>query len=58
MIMYCNMNSCIRRLSVRNIINEQIAILNNLRTYLSVKSRSHDINGFTLNEVNDILKYL
>ena len=41
-----------------NINDEQIAIVNNLSTLLSVKSGNHYINNFTLIEVNDLIKYV
>ena len=39
-------------------INSSIKLLNNLSTLLSVKSGSHDINGFNFNEVNDLIHHI
>ena len=36
-------------------MHEQVAIVNNMITLLSVKSGSHDINGFNFNEINDLI---
>ena len=56
--MYSNINSSIKLLSASNISDEQVAIVNNLSTLLSVKSRSHDIIGFNFNEVIDLIHQL
>ena len=50
---YSNINSSIKLLSANNISDEQVAIVNNLSTLLSVKSGSDDINGFNFNEISD-----
>ena len=34
------------------------AIVNNFRTLISVKRGSHVINGFTTNEINDLVDQL
>ena len=52
--MYSNINYSIKLLSASNINDEQVAIVNNLSTLLSVKSGSHDIIGFNFNEVECI----
>ena len=44
--MHSNINSSIKLLSSSNLSDEQVAIVNNLSTLLSVKSGSHDIHGF------------
>ena len=58
--MHSNINSstCIKLLSSSNISDEQVAIVNNLSILLSVKSGSHDINGFNFNEVNDFIHHI
>ena len=43
---FSNINSSIKLLSSSNLSDEQVAIVNNLSTLLSVKSGSHDIHGF------------
>ena len=58
-----NSNTCIRyKLAFYryryNISDEQVAIVNNLSTLLSVKSGSHDIIGFNFNEVNDLRHHI
>ena len=55
---YYTINSNIKLLSGSNINDEQIAIVNNLSTLLSVRSGNNYINDFTLNKVNDLLNYL
>ena len=52
------MDSNISRLSLRSMNDNQIAIVNNLRTLISVKGVSHFINGFTTNEINDLVNEL
>ena len=52
-----DMDSNISRLSVRSMNDNQIAV-NNLRTLISVKGVSHFINGFTTNEINDLVNEL
>ena len=44
-------------MSIIEIIN-QTAIVNNLKTVISVKRGSHFINGFTTNEINDLVNQL
>ena len=58
MYMYSNINSSIKLLGASNISDEQVAIVNNLSTLLSVKSGSHDIIGFNFNEVNDLIHHI
>ena len=48
-------NSKISRLSVRSMNDNQIVIVNNLRTLIFVKEGSHFINSFTTNEINDLV---
>ena len=55
--MHSNINSSIKLLSSSN-LSEQVAIVNNLSTLLSVKSGSHDIHGFNFNEVNDLIHHI
>ena len=55
---YRTINFRIKQLSGSNINNEQIAIVNNLSTVLSVRSGNNFINDFTLIEVNDLINYL
>ena len=55
---YRTINFKIKQLSGSNINNEQIAIVNNLSTVLSVRSGNNFINDFTLIEVNDLINYL
>ena len=55
---YRTINFSIKQLSVSNINDEQIAIVNNLSTVLSVRSGNNYINDFTLIEVNDLINYL
>ena len=55
---YRTINFIIKQLRGGNINDEQIAIMNNLSTLLSVKSGNHYINNFTLIEVNDLINYL
>ena len=55
--MYSNINYSIK-LSASNISDEQVAIVNNLSTLLSVKSGSHDMIGFNFNEVNDLIHHI
>ena len=38
--------------------DNQTAIVNNLKTLISVKGGSHFINGFTSNEINDLVDQL
>ena len=56
--MHFNINSSIKLLSASNLSDEQVAIVNNLSTLLSVKSESHDINGFNFNEINDLIHHI
>ena len=56
--MHSNINSSIKLLSSSNISDEQVAIVNNASTLLSVKSGSHDMNGFNFNEVNDLIHHI
>ena len=56
--MYRTINFSIKQLSGTNITDEQIVIVNNLNTLLSVRSGNHYINNFTLIEVNDLINYL
>ena len=59
--MYSNINSSINLLSASNTRisdEQQVAIVNNLSTLLSVKSGSHDIIGFNFNEVNDLIHHI
>ena len=56
--LHSNINSSIKLLSSSNISDEQVAIVNNLSTLLSVKSGSHDINGFNFIEVNDLIHHI
>ena len=53
-----NINSSISRLTVSSVNYTQIAIVNNLKTRISVKGGSHIINGFTTNKVNDLVNEL
>ena len=53
---YRTINFSIKQLSGSSINDEQIAIMNNLSTLLSVRSVNHYINDFTLTEVNDLIK--
>ena len=55
---YRTINFSIMQLSGSNINDEQIAIVNNLSTLLSVRSGNNYINDFTLIEVNDLINYL
>ena len=55
---YRTVNFSIKQLSGSNINDEQIAIVNNLSTLLSVRSGNNYINDFTLIEVNDLINYL
>ena len=55
---YRTINFSINQLRGSNIYNEQMAIVNNLSTLLSVKSGNNYINDFTLIEVNDLINYL
>ena len=50
-----NTNLSISRLSICSMNDNQTAILNNLKTLITVKGRSHVINGFTANEINDLV---
>ena len=56
--MHSNINSSIKLLSSSNLSDEQVAIVNNLSTLVSVKSGSHDIHGFNFNEVNDLIHHI
>ena len=56
--MYRTINFSIKQISGSNINGEQIAIVNNLSTLLSVRSGNNYINDFTLIEVNDVINYL
>ena len=38
--------------------DDQTAIVNNLKALISVKGGSHVINGFTTNEINDLVDQL
>ena len=57
-----NINSSISRLSICSMNvsfkQHQTAIVNNLKTLISVKGGSHVINGFTTNEINDLVDQL
>ena len=53
-----NINSSISRLSICSMNDNQTAIVNNLKTLISVKGGSHVINGFTTNEINDLVDQL
>ena len=53
-----NINSSISRLSICSMNDNQTAIMTNLKTLISVKGGSHDINGFTTNEINDLVDQL
>ena len=55
---YRNINFSIKQINGSNIIDEQIAIVNNLSTVLSVRSENHCINNFNLIKVNDLISYL
>ena len=55
---YRTINFSIKQLSGSIINDEQIAIVNNLSTLLSVRSGNNYINDFTLIEVNDLINYL
>ena len=55
---YRTINFSIKQLSGSNINAEQIAIVNNLSTLLSVRSGNNYINDFTLIEVNDLINHL
>ena len=57
-IIYRTINFSIKQLFGTNITDEQIVIVNNLNTLLSVRSGNHYINNFTLIEVNDLINYL
>ena len=35
--------------------DNHIAIVNNLKTLISLKRGSHFVNGFTTNEINDLV---
>ena len=54
---YRTINFSIKQLSGSNINDEQIAIVNNLSTLLSVRSGNNYINDFTLIEVNDLISF-
>ena len=56
--MYSNINSNIKLICASNISEEQVTIVNNLSTLLSVKSGSHDINSFNFNKVNDLIHHI
>ena len=56
--MHSNINYSIKLLSSSNLSDEQVAIVNNLSTLLSVISGSHDIHGFNFNEVNDLIHHI
>ena len=56
--MYSNINYSIKLLSASNISDEQVAIVNNLSTLLSVESGSHDIIGFNFIAVNDLIHHI
>ena len=50
-----NINSSMSRLTVSSMNdNNEIVIVNNLRTLISVKGGIQSINGFTTNEINDL----
>ena len=53
-----NINSNISRLSVSIMNNIQIASVDNLRTLIFVKGGNNLINGFTTNEINDLVNQL
>ena len=53
-----NINSSISRLSICSMNDNQTAIVNNLKTLISVKGRSQVINGFTTNKINDLVDQL
>ena len=53
-----NINSSISRLSICSMNDNQTAIVNNLKILISVKGGSHVINGFTTNEINDLVDQL
>ena len=53
-----NINSSISRLSICSMNDNQTAIVNNIKTLISVKRGSHAINGFTTNEINDLVDQL
>ena len=55
---YRTINVSIKQLSGSNINDEQIAIVNNISTLLSDRSRNNYINNFTLIEVTDFINYL
>ena len=55
---YRTINFSKKQLCGSNINDEQIAIVNNLSTLLSVRSGNNYINYFTLIEVNDLIYYL
>ena len=54
---YCTINFSIKQLSGSNINDEQIAIVNNLSTLLSVRNGNNYVNDFTLIKVNDFINY-
>ena len=53
-----NINSSISRLSSSSMNDNQTAIVNNLKRLISVKGGTHFINGFTTNEINDLVNQL
>ena len=55
---YRTINFSINQLIRSNINDEQIAMVINLSTLLSVRSVNHYIDDFTLIEVNDLINYL
>ena len=55
---YRTITFSIKQLIGSNINDEQIAIVNNLSTLLSVRCGNNYINDFTLIEVNDLINYL
>ena len=53
-----NINSSISRLSICSMNDIQTAIVNNLKTLTSVKGGNLFLNGFTTNEINDLVNQL
>ena len=56
--MHGKVKSSISRLTVSSMNDAQRAIVNNLKTLISVKGGSHFIKSFTTNEVSDLVSEL
>ena len=55
MDLFCTMKHAIRKITVNELTHDQLVLVKNLKTFLNFRSRYIDIDGFTIDDVNNLI---